>query len=651
MEGREILWNISQPEWMYPLTFLSVLFFFYGFYKHVRFWGKGEEEGESTPFLPRFKSFLSQVFLQRRILRRPYSGLMHLFIFWGLLVLFLGTLILAVQYDLLGPLGGRSFWHGYFYILYSFLLDLFGILALAGTGMALIRRYFLQKTDAVSPWQDGFALWLLLSVLVTGFAVESMRIGVAGTVWERSSFPFSYLTGLLQGLFSVERAKALHLVLWWAHLILALVLIALIPYTKLFHMISASFLAISRAPGTRSALAPVFSEPLRLNPDRLTHLYRKHLVSLDACTRCRRCEEICPVAGEEDGFSPMRIVEELRRGLDDSNNDLGCVNDGGPLGKVWECLTCRSCEEQCPISLEMVEKVVEVRRHRVMALARFPTEIKSLFKSMETFGDPWGMGKSFREDWIQEEESKKRLRDKKGFLVWIGCQTAFHERNKRVALSFTKLLNAIHVDYFLLGKEEVCCGDLARRTGNEYLCRNLILKNIETLQKHGVEKIVTLCPHCFHILKEEYPHWGGRFEVMHYTGLIEDLINQGKLPAQKHLDRAVTYHDSCYLGRYHGQFEGPRSVLRKILQGELVEMEKNRTDSLCCGAGGGSFWLRGNTGEKINARRLNEMREKKVQVICTSCPYCLVMFEEAIRNKEITDLAVIDLAELINSAG
>lgn len=573
---------------------------------------------------------------------------MHLFIFWGCVILFLGTLVLAIQYDLLGPFFGFSFWHGYFYILYSFTLDLFGILALMGTGMALIRRYFLQKTHGIKQWQDGSALWLLFFVLITGFAVELMRMGANGMVRDRSPLPIGQIVTLLQGLSSVENLKTLHRVFWWVHLIMALILVALIPYTKLFHMISASFSAISQAPGMRSALAPVFSEPLRLKPDRLTHLYRKHLVSLDACTRCQRCEEICPVAGGKDGFSPMRIVEELRRGLDGSNNDLGRMSDAGPLGKVWECLTCRSCEEQCPISLEMVEKVVEVRRHRVMALAHFPTEIKSLFKNMETFGDPWGMGKSFREDWIQEEKTKKRLRDKKGFLLWIGCQTAFHERNKRVALSFTKLLNAIHVDYFLLGKEEVCCGDLARRTGNEYLCRNLILKNIETLQKHGVEKIVTLCPHCFHILKEEYPHWGGRFEVVHYTGLIEELMKQGKLPAGKDLDRAVTYHDSCYLGRYHGQFEGPRSILKKILKGELIETKRNRRNSLCCGAGGGSFWLRGNTGERINGPRLNEIREKKVQVICTTCPYCLVMFEEAIRNKEITDLTVMDLAELIN---
>jgi Fe-S oxidoreductase len=194
----------------------------------------------------------------------------------------------------------------------------------------------------------------------------------------------------------------------------------------------------------------------------------------------------------------------------------------------------------------------------------------------------------------------------------------------------------------------MCCGDLARRTGNEYLCRSLILKNIETFQKYGVEKIVTLCPHCFHSLKEEYPYWDGRFEVIHYTGLIADLIKEGKLSVQNRLDRVVTYHDSCYLGRYHGQYDGPRSILKKILKGELIEMEKNGATSLCCGAGGGSFWLRGNTGEKINGPRLNEIREKKVQVICTSCPYCLVMFEEAMRNKEAKDVVAMDLIEMLD---
>ncbi len=571
---------------------------------------------------------------------------MHLFIFWGLLILFLGTLILGVQYDLLRPLGGHSFWHGYFYILYSFTLDCFGLLALLGTGMALIRRYFFQRTYRY--WRDDLALWLLFFILITGFAVELVRIGANGMGQDRSPLPIGGILTLLQGFSGAENLKTFHKVLWWSHLVLALLFIGLIPYTKLFHMIAASFYAISQTPEFRSTLTPVFTEPLGLRPNRLTQLDRKHLISLDACTRCRRCEETCPVAAGENGFSPTRIMEELQKELSRSKGDLGSLNDIGPGVNIWDCLTCRSCDEQCPLSLEMVDKVIEMRRHGVMALAQFPSELKSVFKKVESFGDPWGMGKAYREDWIQEEETKKRLRDKAGFLLWVGCQAAFHDRSKKVALSLTRLLNDTHIDYFLLGKEELCCGDLARRTGNEYLSRNQVLRNIETLQKYGVEKIVTVCPHCFHILKEEYPYWGGIFHVVHYTEVIEDLVKEGKLAGQSHPEGSVTYHDSCYLGRYHGQFEGPRSVLKRILKAELVEMEKNRADSLCCGAGGGNFWLRGNPGEKINAQRLNEMREKNVQMICTSCPYCLVMFEEAIRNNEVTGLTAMDLVELVH---
>jgi len=216
-----------------------------------------------------------------------------------------------------------------------------------------------------------------------------------------------------------------------------------------------------------------------------------------------------------------------------------------------------------------------------------------------------------------------------------------------VASSFVKLLDMLNVNYFLLGKEEGCCGDLARRVGNEYICRKLILKNIETFQRYGVQKIVTLCPHCFHVIKEEYPHWGGRFEVIHYTELIAGLIKEGRLHLSNHIDRVVTYHDPCYIGRYHGQFETPRFILNHILKGGLVEMKKNRAESICCGAGGGSFWLRGNPGERINGARLREAKEKEIQIICSSCPYCLVMFEEAIRNSEATGFAAMDLIELI----
>jgi Fe-S oxidoreductase len=282
-----------------------------------------------------------------------------------------------------------------------------------------------------------------------------------------------------------------------------------------------------------------------------------------------------------------------------------------------------------------------------MVATNFPAEIRSVFRNLEAFGDPWAMGGFLREDLILGESARKRRRSGQGFLVWIGCQSAFHERSKRVASSFIKLLDSLKIDYFLLGKEEVCCGDLARRTGNEYLCRNLILKNIETFQKYRVEKIVTLCPHCYHVIKEEYPHWSGRFEVIHYTGLLEDLIKEGRLLVQNDVDRAVTYHDSCYLGRYHGQFESPRSILKQILKGELIEMDKSRTTSLCCGAGGGSFWLRGNVGGTINEPRLQELQRKKVHIICTSCPYCLVMLEEAIRNTKTTELRAMDLVELL----
>jgi Fe-S oxidoreductase/nitrate reductase gamma subunit len=648
MEGREAFWNISGAGWMYLLTLIALLFFFYGIYKHLNFWRKGDRVKDHHPFLLRLRFFLSQAFLQRRIFRKPYNGVMHLFIFWGCLILFFGTLLLAIQNDLLGPIFGLSFLHGNFYMIYSFALDLFGLLALVGTGMALIRRYFLKKDLRRKHWADSLALWLLFFILVTGFAMEWIRIGVAEVAVERSYPLVSQIPGLFQGVSHPEMLRGVHRIFWWVHLFLALILIAMIPYTKLFHMLSTSFLTLSRVPEVKGALTPVFLEPLQIKEDRLTHLSRHQLIGLDACTQCQRCEETCPVTMTNERFSPLKILQELKRGLYGSKNNLNLLKETESLERVWECLTCRYCEGQCPVSLEIIDKVIEVRRHRVMEVARFPAEIKSVFRTLETFADPWAMGQSFREDWIQGEKSKKHLRNGNGFLVWVGCQSAFHERNKRTASSFTKLLDALDIDYFLLGKGEVCCGDLARRTGNEYLSRNLILKNIETFHKYGVQKIVTLCPHCFHVIKEEYPHWGGRFEVMPHSEFIAGLIAEGMLSVPDRTDRLVTYHDSCYLGRYHGQFDPPRAILKQILKGDLIEMEKNRSDSLCCGAGGGSFWLRGNSGEKINRGRLEEIRDKRVQVICTSCPYCLVMFEEAIRNTGNTDLAVMDLVEFIN---
>jgi len=647
MESREIFWNISQIGWLYALTFIAFLLLFYGCYDHVKFWGTGRKTGGGPPLRLRWKSFLSLALFQRGILRRAYPGVMHLFIFWGIIVLFIGTVLLAIEHDFLKPIFSYSFIRGNFYKVYSFFLDLFGLLAVIGTVMMLMRKYLFPEYRGVRGRPDTLAVWSLFFVLVTGFLVESARI--RGTGAEEPFSPIGYvLSALLPRLFDAESLQLFHEVLWWIHLVLALILIAMIPYTKLFHIIAGSFLTLSDPKVKRGILSPVFSEPLKLEPDRLTRLSRLQLLSLDACTQCGRCEEVCPVVSDQSLLSPRRVMDGLRRELQRSNNHLGFLQNGSFLAGFWECLACRLCEEECPISLKVAEKIVDVRRHQVMALSQFPAELRSVFRNVETFGDPFGEGKYAREDWIQGEAVKRRLRNRNGCLVWIGCQSAFHERNKKVAWAFTKLLDVLSIDYFLLGKEEVCCGDLARRTGNEYLFRDSVLKNIDTFRRYGVQKIVTLCPHCFHVMKEEYPHWGGHYEVLHYTELMAEVIQQGKVPFSKSLDKKTVYHDSCYLGRYHDLYREPRSVLNHVLMDGLMEMEKNRGSSVCCGAGGGNFWTRGNTGERINATRLEEVCDKGAQIICTSCPYCLVMFEEAIRNQERQGLVAMDLAELLD---
>ncbi len=562
--GREVFWNIDRPEWMYVFTLAALLIFFYGVYRRFLFWRRGRRTVPRPGALfRRFPSFLSQVFLQVRILQRPSSGLWHLFLFWGFLILFMGTLLLALDYDVLEKFVGISLLRGTFYRLYSLFLDVFGVLAFVGIGGILICRYFF-RTRRIAGWPDDLVLWFFFAVLATGFATESLRIAAQPDSREWYSPAGFVLASFFRGI-GPAGLEAGHAFLWWGHLLLSLGMIALIPYTRLFHLFSAPLFLLSGVGDKRGVLAPVFSEPFSLPLERLARFPRHSLLALETCTACGRCEEVCPVALPEDGFSPMRLMHELKGQLR-SGKSLDSLEESGSIGGIWECLTCLSCEERCPVGLTVPDHVVEMRRNRMLAFCRFPAEIAPLLRNLETFGDPFGAGRFAREDWIQDEKTRKKLKGGAGLLVWIGCQSAFHDRSRRVAGSFCKLLERLRIDFTLLGRKETCCGDLPRRLGGEYLFRTLALENIRTFEKQGIQRIVTLCPHCFHIFKEEYPPWGG--EVLHYTQFLAELKEKGLLPVGNPVDRKVAYHDSCYLGRYHHLYAEPRSVFKGLLKEE-----------------------------------------------------------------------------------
>jgi len=676
MPARELFWNISNHWLIYPLFLISVVIFAYGLNKRIKLWRLGQPDYRWDDLPKRIWDTLAELLGHRSLLREKFPGLMHLFIFWGFLVLTVGTAIVALQADF-----GITTLVGNFYLLFSLAMDLAGLTIFIGILMAAYRRYIVKPDRLDNKADDGISLLLILLILLTGFAAEGLRIAGTGDPWavwtpvgQVFAVPFAGMSGdIIAGTFTV---------FWWIHFILALAFIAYLPYSKLFHIITGTVnqLAVSHQPaGALSMVDLEDEEKESYGVSKLEEFTWKQLLDEDACTRCGRCQDNCPAYLTGKNLSPKKLTQDLKEYLKTTGTALldntkmaaqgvnrevaVAAEDNTAPGRVligdvieeetiWSCTTCRSCMEQCPVKVEHVPKVVDMRRNLVLVESSFPAEAQLTFRNMENNGNPWGVGWANRADWIEGlgvttlDENKEVE-----YLYWVGCAGSFDDRNKRVAKAVVKILQAAGVSFGILGVEEKCCGDSARRLGNEYLYQTLALENIETINGYGIKKIITHCPHCFNTLKNEYPQMGGNYEVIHHTRLIQGLLLDGKLSFKDGGQLRLTYHDSCYLGRYNNIYEPPRMILNSIPGVCLTEMERNRDAGFCCGAGGGRMWLEENTGKRINIERTGQALTTGPQVIATNCPYCLTMFEDGLKAGEQGEgVRALDLAEIVVTA-
>ncbi|NQT05537.1 MAG: (Fe-S)-binding protein, partial [Dehalococcoidia bacterium] len=539
--------------------------------------------------------------------------------------------------------------------------------------MAMYRRY-VQKPDRLdNRREDLIALLLLLVMAVSGFVVEGLRIAAteleASPEWAAWS-PGGYLVALgLRGL-SQSALLSWHQVIWWLHSILVLGAIIYIALTwnRLWHIIVSPLNVFFRNLEARGALVPIDMEATEtFGVDRIQNFTWKHLLDLDACTRCGRCQDSCPAYLSGKPLSPKKVIQDLRghllerapalrkrRSEEEAPEDNGRMIGGVVVeDEIWNCTTCYACQEVCPVYVEPMVKLIEMRRNLVMEQATIPETGEGALKCLETRGHPWRGTTLSRTDWAEGLEVKTLADDSDvDLLFWVGCTEALEERSTRVAQAIVGILKTAGVNFGILGAEEVCCGDPARRLGNEYLFQMQAQQNIELLNNYGIKRIVTGCPHCYNTLKNEYPQFGGVFEVLHHTEIINRLIEEGKLPGIKEMSGLVTYHDSCYLGRYNNIYDVPRQVLRRLGGVKLVEMARNLEHGFCCGAGGGHLWLEEQkTGERINEMRTEQALATKAGVIATACPYCLQMFEDGIQTKEAAEsVRAMDIAELVMKA-
>ena len=602
------------------------------------------------------------VFGQRKLLQRVVPGLMHAFIFWGFVVLF-PTIVIAVIYvvdrepDL--PAGSPLGWlerQGWF----AGLVDLFCVLVLIGVATAFWIRKVQRprRFDGSHLGEADLILALITGIVTTLLLWHASQIALGLNEWPADWSPVSNALSDLFG--DTTTTEVLERVFVWTHVLIILTFLVYLPYSKHLHIATAGpnvFFAQTRA---RGRLEPLrfegADEELRFGAGTVSDLTWKETLDTMSCTECGRCQDVCPAYATGKKLSPKLLIMDLRDHVlaegpkvlaDPGYASPPLVPNAVTDEVVWDCVTCGACVQECPVSIEHVDHIVDLRRHLVMVESRFPTEAEPMLRDVERSANPWGKPQGERAAWAEGLGVRVLKPGSKPpeILYWVGCAASFDERARLSAESTVKLLLAARLDVAILGPRESCTGDPARRMGNEYVFQSFAEQNVATLNESGVTKIVASCPHCFNTLANEYPDFGGRYEVVHHTELLAELVRDGKLaPAAN--DAAITYHDSCYLARHNDVVSAPRELVAAV--GQPVEMERNGKRTFCCGAGGAHMWME-ERGSAINEERVREAAETGAGTLAVACPFCTIMLDDGVRQTG-RDLRVADVSTLLVEA-
>jgi Fe-S oxidoreductase/nitrate reductase gamma subunit len=669
---REVFGNIPSA---WKLVFYTVLpvAIVYGavvFSWRVRNWERGGPDDRGTTRRNvgrRLKDFRAGVYMQT-LLRDPAAGIMHSLIYFSFLILLAVTTVLEINHQL--PESAK-FLHGDVYRGYALVGDLAGAAFVLGVVWALVRRYVVRpyRIRIKSKPEHLLILGTLLAIGVTGFAAEMFRIALAGRPdfeeWSVIGYPLSGLVDTLGNVAGWHQA-------WWiAHVVSFLLFIVILPVTMLRHMFTSPLNMYlrdhERPKGAMKAMPNLMETELEtFGASTVEDFTWKQLLDADACTMCGRCTSVCPAHATGKSLDPREIV--LKTGEVMARTGTPAVSP--PIGmdpeitvsadslferitpeEVWACTSCKACDEICPVNIEILDKILDMRRYLSLMESNFPTELGTAYRSMENSGNPWGMSQSDRGAWAAKLDGVSIVEPGGTFdheyLYWVGCAGSFDDKNQKVSVAMAKLMQRAGLDFAILGPSENCTGDPARRSGNEYIYQMLAMQNIETLDGMGVRKIVTQCPHCFNTLGNEYPQLGGNYEVIHHSQLLEWLIAEGRLDmSDARLDERVVYHDSCYLGRHNDVYLAPRKVIGSLGGIEIVEAGRNGTKGLCCGAGGARMWMEETTGKKVNDERSQELIATGASRIATACPFCYIMIDDGAKaaGKEDDEVRVGDIS-------
>ena len=648
------------PLWVgvFVLLGLALAVFNYAFYSRVvRLVLQGKETSLFDHPLQRLNGALLIALGQQKVLQRvkygDYAGIGHAVIFWGFLTFMLsyGIFIFA-----------GSAWRGFPEWLltetgvrvYSSYLDILAAVLFAVLVWAFVRRWVLKPSRLrfdLTRHSDALVIVVLIGgLMLSTILTHAFWVAQGGTGPEADVFIGAALGGLFTDLgLGTGAANVLQGVFWWTHLSIILIFTVYIPFTKHMHMFAAPVNAFFRSLEPKGALPFIDLENTeKFGAGRVQDFTWKQLLDGYACAVCGRCTDVCPAHLTGKQLSPMHIVENLKdhmvaighQGERDPehveptpilNGQDGVISETS----IWDCLNCGACMEECPVTVEHVPTIMDMRRYLLLEESKAPESAMTALLSMEQRGHPWRGTQYSRTDWA-EGLDVPTLAEKPDaeILFWVGCTPALEQRSQAIARSMAKVLKAAKVDFAILGDEETCTGDPARRMGNEYLFQILAAQNIETMTRYNVKKVVTICPHCFNTMKNEYPQLGGNFEVLHYSQFVDQLIKKGSIKPVKMMNVTMAYHDSCFLGRHNGIYDEPRDVAKAIPGLKLVEMGSHcRERGFCCGAGGGHMWIEESQGERVNHVRTDQFLETGAQTVGVSCPFCLQMMTEGIEAK------------------
>ncbi|ROL56528.1 4Fe-4S dicluster domain-containing protein [Bacteroidetes/Chlorobi group bacterium Naka2016] len=652
-------------------TVIAFGFLIFNLYRFSRILKLARKETRTDRFALRLKNALKIALFQSKILREPFAGILHVSIFWGFLALLFSASEAVFQgfysefsWSILGP----------FYTVISLSNDLFCVFVVFAVIFALVRRFIFRVKRLQGDKREMLDAFIVLGsifIIVSALLLENSAKIALNDVEEYSLQPFATL---LSGIFAQDSANVFYNIFWWVHILWIYFFMNYLYYSKHFHVYTSIQNVFFREP-------EYFFKPTRIDfeAENLEKFGAQDFEDLSwksihdgfSCTHCGRCDSVCPANTTGKVLSPRQIIIQIRKRAQEKGSvvlkleknssdqnikeeyrsvlDKKFIGDYQSWDALWQCTTCGACMMECPISIEHLHPIIEMRRSLVLMESNFPSLLQNVFTSLENNFAPWQFPSADRAEWAKDLNVPLASESPDfEYLFWVGCAGSFDERAKKIARAFAQILQKADINFAILGPEEICNGDVARRSGNEYLADYLIKTNVETLNRYNVKKMLTICPHCYNIFKNEYPDFGFKAEIIHHTQFIETLISSGKIKLKRNSNQRVTYHDSCYLGRYNGIYETPRNIIKNVYDGNFVEVKRSKDKGLCCGAGGGMMFLEETAGKRVNIERTEELLKVSPNVITSNCPFCMTMLVDGVKAKNLEEnVQVKDLAEIV----